>query len=51
VEWRASQGQTIIVYAEQGFGDTIQFARYVPLIAERGGRVVFECQASLYRFF
>ena len=45
------KGQTILVYAEQGFGDTIQFARYIPLIAERGGRVVFECQASLYRLF
>ena len=43
--------QTIFVYAEQGFGDTIQFARYIPLIAERGCRVVFECQATLYRLF
>ena len=43
--------QTILVYAEQGFGDTIQFARYIPLIAERGCHVVFECQETLYRLF
>jgi tetratricopeptide (TPR) repeat protein len=44
-------GQTLLVYAEQGFGDTIQFARYVPLIAPRAARIVFECQAPLLRLF
>jgi len=41
------QGKRILLYAEQGFGDTIQFIRYVPLVAERGGRVVMECQPEL----
>ncbi len=41
-------GQTILLHAEQGFGDAIQFARYVPLVAERGARVVLEVQKSLY---
>jgi hypothetical protein len=40
-------GRTILVYAEQGFGDTIQFMRYVPLIAEKGAKVIVECQGEL----
>jgi tetratricopeptide (TPR) repeat protein len=38
------EGKTILLYAEQGLGDTIQFARYAPLVAASGGRVVVECQ-------
>ncbi|HEX3973860.1 MAG TPA: tetratricopeptide repeat protein, partial [Stellaceae bacterium] len=38
------RGKTIIVYGEQGFGDTIQFARLLPTIAERGARVIFYCR-------
>ena len=34
-------GKTILVYAEQGLGDTIQFVRYLPLVKERGGNVLF----------
>lgn len=40
-------GRTILLYAEQGLGDTIQFARYAPLVAGRAGRVVVECQERL----
>jgi Flp pilus assembly protein TadD len=40
-------GRTILLRAEQGFGDTLQFIRYVPLVAARCGRVVVECQAEL----
>lgn len=43
------QGRVILLTAEQGFGDTIQFARYAPLVAERGGQVVIACQKSLLR--
>ncbi|MBD2069380.1 tetratricopeptide repeat protein [Leptolyngbya sp. FACHB-671] len=42
-------GKTILLHTEQGFGDTIQFIRYAPLIAERGGRVIVECQEALIR--
>jgi Tfp pilus assembly protein PilF len=35
-------GKTILLPAEQGYGDTIQFCRYVPLVAARGARVVLE---------
>jgi Flp pilus assembly protein TadD len=40
-------GRTILVHAEQGLGDTIQFARYLPLIAARGGRAVLACERPL----
>jgi len=40
-------GRTILLHAEQGLGDTLQFIRYVPLVQERGGRVVVEVQAPL----
>ncbi len=40
-------GRTVLVVAEQGLGDTIQFARYLPMLAQRGARVVVECAASL----
>jgi len=41
------EGKTVLIWAEQGFGDTIQFARYLPMVAQRGGRVLFECQPEL----
>ena len=39
--------KTILLTAEQGLGDTIQFARYVPLIAQSGARVVLEVPPEL----
>lgn len=43
----ALDGRTILLWAEQGLGDTLQFIRYVPLVQARGGRVVIEAQNSL----
>jgi tetratricopeptide (TPR) repeat protein len=34
------EGKTILVFADEGLGDTIQFVRYVPLLAARGARVI-----------
>ena len=44
--WRGEplKGRRLLVQAEQGYGDTFQFARYLPLLAERVGSVVFEVQ-------
>lgn len=44
-------GKTILLYAEQGMGDSIQFIRYVPQVAKRGGKIILECQAPLKRLF
>ncbi len=40
-------GKTILLHSEQGFGDTIQFCRYVPLVAARGARVIVEVDQPL----
>lgn len=42
-------GGVLLVHAEQGFGDTLQFCRYLPLLADRSGAgsIVFECQRPL----
>jgi len=39
----------ILLYSEQGLGDTLQFIRYAPRVAQRGGRVFVECQPELKR--
>ena len=43
--------KTLLVHCEQGFGDTLQFARYLPLVKRRGGTVIFETQTPLCGLF
>jgi tetratricopeptide (TPR) repeat protein len=43
------EGRTVLLHAEQGLGDTLQFCRYTPLVRQRGGRVVLACPKSLTR--
>ncbi|AZQ56007.1 tetratricopeptide repeat protein [Burkholderia cenocepacia] len=48
--WRGDEpldGRTILIHAEPGIDDTLQFCRYVPLVAARGARVVLEVPPSL----
>ena len=47
--WRGDDlgGRTILLHAEQGFGDSIQFLRYVPMVIAQGGKVVLEIPESL----
>jgi len=48
--WRGGEaisGKTVLIHSEQGLGDTIQFCRYVPLVAAAGARVIFEVQTPL----
>jgi tetratricopeptide (TPR) repeat protein len=50
--WTGEQpvaGKTILLHAEQGFGDTVQFCRYASLVAAQGARVVLEVQPPLVR--
>jgi hypothetical protein len=42
-------GRTVLVRAEQGLGDTLQFIRYLPFVQQASGRVTFLCQAPLLR--
>ena len=48
-EWTGGdlRGRRILLHAEQGFGDTLQFARYAPLLAQRGAEVFFQVQPPL----
>lgn len=41
------QGKTILVHSEQGLGDTIQFCRYVKLLAGLGAKVILRVQPAL----
>jgi tetratricopeptide (TPR) repeat protein len=49
-QWSGAEplhGKTILLHAEQGLGDTIQFARYAELLAQRGASVLLEVQPAL----
>jgi hypothetical protein len=50
-QWDGSDlsSRTILLHAEQGVGDTIQFIRYLPMVVGRGGRIILECQSGLHR--
>lgn len=53
-EWLGTQdvaGKTVLLYAEQGFGDAIQFIRYAPWVRGRGAAVIVACHESLRRLF
>jgi len=41
-------GKTILIYADEGLGDTIQFARYIPLLAAYGARVILVADDKLH---
>jgi len=45
----AAEGRTLLIHAEQGFGDTVQFCRYAPLAAARGLRVIMDVPTPLVR--
>jgi len=52
-QWDGSSldGRTLLLHAEQGFGDAIQFIRYLPGVGQAGGKIVIECQPELQRLF
>ena len=42
-------GKTLFIHAEQGFGDTLHFCRYAPMLAQRGAKVMLEVHPELHR--
>jgi Tfp pilus assembly protein PilF len=50
-QWRgeAGGGRTLLIHAEQGFGDTLQFCRFACQAVARGFRVILEVQKPLVR--
>ena len=51
--WRGEDlnGKRILVLSEQGYGDSIQFARFIPEVHKRGAEVAFAAQPELIRLF
>ena len=50
--WRGDfdiSDKTLLIYGEQGFGDTLQFARYLPMVRARAGEVIFQVPYALAR--
>ena len=50
--WRGAKdiaGKTMLLHSEQGFGDTLQFCRYVPLVAELGAPTSSKCRRLYVR--
>lgn len=41
------KNKKVLVYAEQGIGDAIQFARYLPMLKAAGAYIIFECDRSV----
>ncbi len=44
-------GRTIFVYEDGGYGDTIQYARYLPALSDRGAKIICECLPALSKLF
>lgn len=40
-------GKTILIHSEQGFGDTLQFYRYIPMVIKLNAKVIFEVEKPL----
>jgi tetratricopeptide (TPR) repeat protein len=43
--------RTLLIWAEQGFGDSIHFSRYVNIVRPRGGRIIVEVEKPLFKLF
>lgn len=43
--------KNLVVYSEQGFGDTLQFVRYLSMVKKRGGKIIFYTHPTFHRLF
>jgi hypothetical protein len=52
-QWRGESlaGKTILLHGEQGYGDSLQFVRYVPMLAAQGARIKLQVPQPLVRLF
>lgn len=52
-EWTGNSldGKKILILSEQGYGDNTNFARYLPMIREKGGKIILECKKELKELF
>lgn len=52
-EWKGESApdKTVLVHAEQGFGDALQMVRFLPEVRKRVGRVILECRPELETLF
>jgi len=53
-QWEAGEdvvGKTVLLHCEGGFGDALQFIRYLPMVKEKGAKVLLECQKDLKELF
>ena len=48
--WRGDmpvEGKTVLLYSDEGLGDTLQYARYVPMLAARGARIILQVEPAI----
>ncbi|MGE5545568.1 MAG: tetratricopeptide repeat protein [Solirubrobacterales bacterium] len=45
------KGKRVFLHSEQGFGDALQFARFVPMLAAQGAKIILECMPELIELF
>ena len=52
-KWDGSllKDKKILIISEQGFGDNIQFSRYIPLVKDKGAYIILECKKELRKLF
>jgi Tfp pilus assembly protein PilF len=50
-QWKGEplNGSRILIHSEQGLGDTLQFLRYLPMVAQAGGEITLDVPATLRR--
>jgi Glycosyltransferase family 9 (heptosyltransferase)/Tetratricopeptide repeat len=48
-DWDGSKIDSLLIYNDQGIGDIIQFARYLPMVKEKASKIIFESQREIIK--